>query len=382
MAERVQRGQLPGLVTLIAQGNDVRVDEIGTKSFDSPEPMRRETPFRIASMTKPILAAAALMLIEDSKLGLEDRIDRWLPELADPRVLQRIDAPLDQTVAARRPLTVDDLLTMRMGSGILTEPSLDPPFPIVSAGKDLKLVLCEPDPPTPHAPDEWIKLLGGLPLMYQPGERWQYNVGSLVLGVLVSRVSGQPLGDFFKARIFDPLGMRSTGFSLPLERARDLPAYYMSNFETGQLERRDVSAPEQWSRPPVFPSGAGGLVSTADDYLAFAHLLLDKGEYRGQRLLASKSVELMTTNHLTPEQVATAGVVLGGRGWGFGVGVVTRPDADWPVAGRYGWAGGYGTTWFNDPHFGVVAMLLTQTSDVMWNGALVEFDSLVAGCLS
>ncbi len=382
MAARVERKELPGLVTLVAQGDDVRVDALGSSSFDSAEPMRRETPFRIASLTKPIVAVATLLLLEDGKLALDDRIDRWLPELANPRVLERVDGPLDETVPARRALTVDDLLTFRMGTGQLTEPTYNPPFPIVNAGRDLRLVLAEPDPRTPHAPDEWMKRFASLPLMYQPGERWQYNVGSLVLGVLLARVAGQPLGDFLAERIFQPLGMRTTGFSLPLEVTRKLPAYYLGNFETHQLERRDVSTPEEWSKPPAFPSGAGGLASTADDYLAFARLLLNGGEYRGQRLLAAKSVEMLTTNHLTPEQMTTSGILLGGRGWGFGVGVVTQPEADWPVTGRYGWSGGYGTSWFNDPHRGVVAMLFTQTSDVLWNGTLDEFDKRVAGCLS
>jgi CubicO group peptidase (beta-lactamase class C family) len=302
--------------------------------------------------------------------------------MANPRVLRRIDGPLDETVPARRALIVDDLLTLRMGTGMLTEPSFDPPFPIVNAEKELQLVLNQPDPRTPHTPDEWMKRFGSLPLMCQPGERWQYNVGSLVLGVLVARVAAQPLGDFFETRIFDPLEMHTTGFSLPLEITRNLPAYYTTNFQTRQLERRDVSTAEEWSKPPVFPSGAGGLVSTADDYLAFARMLLNKGEYQGRRLLSAKSIEMMTTNQLTPEQMATGGVILGGGGWGFGVGVVGEPDADWPVAGRYGWSGGYGTNWFNDPHLGVVAMLLSQTSDVMWNGSVAEFAKLVAGCVS
>ncbi|MBV9602261.1 MAG: beta-lactamase family protein [Chloroflexi bacterium] len=380
MAAHVERQELPGLVTLVAQGEDVHVDAIGGKSFDSAEPMRRETLFRIASMTKPILAVATLMLIEDGKLALEDRIDRWLPEMGNPRVLRRIDGPLDETVPARRPLTVDDLLTFRMGNGILTEPSYEPPYPIVTAARDLQLVLSHPDPRTPHAPDEWMKRFGSLPLMDQPGERWRYNVGSLLLGVLVARVSGQALGDFFATRIFEPLGMQTTGFHLPLAATRDLPAYYMTDFKTGQLERRAESTAEEWSRPPAFPSGAGGLVSTADDYLAFGRFLLNGGEYRGRRLLSAKSVEVMTTNHLTAEQMATAGAILGGQGWGLGLAVVTEPDDAWPIPGRYGWAGGYGTTWFNDPHLGVTALLLSQTSDVMWNGTLAEFDALVGGC--
>ncbi|MBV9580243.1 MAG: beta-lactamase family protein [Chloroflexi bacterium] len=382
MAAHVERHELPGLVTLVAQDDDVHVDAIGTKAVDSDEPLRRETLFRIASMTKPILAVATLLLMEDGKLELDDHVERWLPELSNRRVLRHIDGPLGDSVPARRPITVDDLLTFRMGFGMVTEPSMDPPFPIVLTAKELQLVLNQPDPRTPHAPDAWMQRFGSLPLMYQPGERWQYNVGSLVLGVLVARVAGQPLPDFFRTRIFEPLGMRTTGFSLPLEITRDLPAYYITNFESGRLERRDVSTPEEWSRPPIFPSGAAGLISTADDYLTFARCLLNGGEYRGQRVLSAESVELMTTNHLTPEQMATGGMILGGVGWGFGVSVVTEPGDAWPVQGRYGWAGGYGTDWFNDPHRGIVAILLSQTSDVMWNGMLGEFDQLVAGCFT
>jgi CubicO group peptidase (beta-lactamase class C family) len=234
-------------------------------------------------------------------------------------------------------------------------------------------------PMTPGStPDEWIERFATLPLMAQPGERWHYNVGSLVLGVLLARVAGRSLPELLSTRVFEPLGMRTTGFSLPLEITSTLPAYYMTNFETGRLEQRDVSTPEEWSRPPAFPSGAGGLVSTADDVLAFGRMLLAGGEYAGERLLSERSVELMTTNHLTPEQIATGGVILGGRGWGFGMGVATEPDADWPVPGRYGWSGGYGTVWFNDPHRQIVALAMTQVSDFLWNGGLADFERLVA----
>jgi CubicO group peptidase (beta-lactamase class C family) len=377
MAARVARNELPGSVTLVAHGDQVHVDPIGVKAFGSTEPMRRETLFRIASMTKPILAVATMMLVEDGKLGLDDPIDRWLPELANRRVLRQIDGPLDDTVAAHRPITLDNLLTFRMGFGTLVEPTFDPPFPIVNSANELQLVLGPPDPRTPHSPDEWIKRFGTLPLMYQPGERWQYNVGSLVLGVLVARVAGQPLGEVFRTRIFEPLGMHATGFWLPAELTKSLPSYYMTDFETGKLELRTVSTPDEWSRPPAFPSGSGGLLSTVDDFLAFAHLLLNKGVHAGKRLLSEKSVELMTTNHLTPQQMAGGGIILGGRGWGFGMTVITEPDAEWPVPGRYGWAGGYGTDWFNDPHRGIVAIAMTQVSDFLWNGGLEEFGKLV-----
>jgi CubicO group peptidase (beta-lactamase class C family) len=315
------------------------------------------------------------MLIEEGKLRLSDPVDAWLPELADRRVLQRLDGPLDETVPAQRSITVDDLLTFRLGFGHITEPTFDPPFPIVIVPNEMKLVLGAPDPRTPHPPDEWMRLFGTLPLMEQPGERWRYNAGSLILSVLIARVAGRDLGDVLSARIFEPLGMHHTGFCLPIEETRELPSYYMTNFETGQLELQTRSTPDEWSRPPVFPSGAGGLLSTVDDYLRFARMLLAGG----QGLLTRESIEMMTTNRLTPEQVASAGLLLGGHGWGFGVGVALDPEPEWPVPGRYGWSGGYGTTWFNDPHRQIVAMAMTQVSDFLWSGALNEFDKLVGG---
>lgn len=382
MAARIARRELPGMVMLIAHDDDVHVDALGTTSFDSSVPMRRDTPFRIASMTKPILAAATMMLVADGRLALDEPVDRLLPELSNRQVLRRIDGPLDQTVPAHRAITIDDLLTFRMGFGAIVEPTFNPPFPIVNAGQDLQLVLGEPDPRTPHTPDEWLARFASLPLMYQPGERWQYNVGALVLGVLVARAAAEPLGDFFKRRIFDPLGMHETGFFLPADLTRRLPAYYMTNFQSGTLELRNVSTPEEWSQPPAFPSGAGGLLSTVDDFLAFARLLLNQGLHDGQRLLSEQSVELMTTNRLTAEQIASGGPLLGGAGWGFGMSVVTEPDAAWPVPGRYGWAGGYGTDWLTDPHRGLIAVLMTQTSDALFNGTLKEFDTLAADVTS
>jgi CubicO group peptidase (beta-lactamase class C family) len=266
MAARVAKGELPGMVTLVARGEDVHIDTIGTMAFGSKTPMRRDTIFRITSMTKPILALATMMLIEDGALALDEPVDRLLPELAGRKVLKRIDGPLDETVPARRPITVDDLLTFRMGHGLIMEPTFDPPYPIVNAARDLDLVMGPPDPRTPHDPDEWIKRFGTLPLMYQPGERWQYNTGALVLSVLVARASRQPLADLFKTRVFEPLGMTETGFSMPADRTDRLPSNYMTNFQTGKLEPQTNSGPEVWATPPAFPSGAAGLVSTIDDY--------------------------------------------------------------------------------------------------------------------
>jgi CubicO group peptidase (beta-lactamase class C family) len=378
MAARVAKGELPGMVILVADRDEVHVDAIGAMAFGSNDPMRRDTILRIGSMTKPILATATMMLVEDGKLALDEPVDRLLPELADRRVLKRIDGPLNDTVPADRAITVEDLLTFRMGYGMLFEPSFEPPYPIIDAASELQLVMGPPDPRTPHDPDEWIRLFGTLPLMYQPGERWQYNAGSLVLSVLVARASGQPLEDLFRTRVFEPLGMKETGFSMPAEHTGRLPSHYMTNFQTGKLELQALSAPSKWTKPPAFPSGAAGLLSTVDDYLAFSRLLLNRGVHEDRRLLSEKSVELMTTNHLTPGQMAGAGPPLAGHGWGFGMAVVTAPDEVSPVPGRYGWDGGYGTSWFNDPNRNLVTIAMTQTSDFLFNGALAEFAKLAA----
>jgi CubicO group peptidase (beta-lactamase class C family) len=373
MQARVERGEFPGIVTLVARGDDVRVETIGTTAFEGGVPMRRDTVFRIASMTKPVLAAVTMMLVEDDVIDLEEPIHRLLPELAGQRVLARVDGPLDSTVPARRPVTIEDLLTFRNGFGTLTEPTFDPPFPIVRAAEELQLELGAPDPRTPHDPDEWIRRFATLPLMCQPGERWLYNVGTLILGVLLARAARQPLGDLLRERLFDPLGMADTGFWLPADRAAQLPVYYMTDPEAGKLTERPSASPEVWSTPPVFPSGSGGLVSTADEFHAFGRMLLRRGVHGGTRLLSEQSVQLMTTNRLTPEQIAGSGVLLDGRGWGFGMAVTVAPQPPATRPGQYGWSGGYGTTWFNDPHEDLIAIALTQVSDFLWSGAQPEF---------
>lgn len=376
MTARVKRGEFPGIVTLVARGDEIHVDTIGTTAFGGDVPMRRDTVFRMASLTKPVLAAAAMILVEDGLIDLEEPVHRLLPELAGQRVLARIDGPLDETVPAVRPVTIDDLLTFRMGFGMLTEPTFNPPFPIVEASQALRLALGEPDPRTPHDPDEWIRRFATLPLMYQPGERWLYNTGTLVLGVLLARAAGRPLGDLLRERLFDPLGMAETGFWLPAERAAQLPSHYMTDAESHELtDRTATTPPEVWSHPPVFPSGSAGLVSTADEFHAFARMLLRRGVHDGTRLLAEQSVELMTTNRLTPDQIATAGL-LDNYGWGLGMAVTVTPDPPAAQPGRYGWSGGYGTDWFNDPHEGLTSIALTQVSDFMWSGAMKEFREL------
>jgi CubicO group peptidase (beta-lactamase class C family) len=360
MSGHVERGEVPGLVTLVSRRGEVRADAIGTKAVGG-DAMRRDTIFRISSLTKPIAAAAAMILVDDGRLRLDEPVDRLLPELADRRVLKRLDGPLDDTVPAKRPITLRDLLTLRMGFGYI----MGPPdaYPILAAVDEQQLGMGPPKPATPPEPDEWIRRFAKLPLMHQPGEQWMYEMGFAVLGVLISRASGQPLETFFRERIFGPLGIEDTSFHVPPEKLGRLATCYQTNPETGALELYDGVEDSQWSRPPAFPDARGGLVSTVDDYLAFGRMMLDKGKYGSERILSRRSVELMTTDHLTPEQRAASDsvpVFLGGRGWGFGLSTIPGDDAAAATPGRYGWEGGLGTSWSSDPAEDMVGILMTQ----------------------
>jgi CubicO group peptidase (beta-lactamase class C family) len=322
----------------------------------------RDTIFRIASLTKPIVAAAAMILVEECKLRLDEPVDRWLPELAARRVLRRLDGPLDDTVPANRPISLRDLLTLRMGFGYIVESGA---YPIQQAANERQLLLGPPRPQTLPAPDEWIRRFATLPLMHQPGEKWMYDLGLDVLGVLIGRASGQPLETFLRERIFEPLGMKDTSFSVPAAMIDRLATSYWTSPETGALEVYDEATGGQWSRPPAFPSAAAGLVSTIDDYLAFGRMMLNKGKHGRERVLSRPSVETMTTDQLTPAQKAVSGLVGGyfdSHGWGFGVSIVTRREDVAGSVGQFGWDGGLGTSWRSDPREDMVTILMTQTA--------------------
>ena len=356
MAGYVERGEVPGIVTAVCRRGEVHVDAIGAKAKGG-DPIQRDTIFRITSMTKPITAAAAMILVEECKLRLDEPVDGLLPELAGRRVLTRIDASLDDTVPANRPITLRDLLTFRMGFGHVSGPP--DASPIQRAVKEQEIMsLGPPKPATPHAPDEWMRRFGALPLMFQPGERWAYNTGSYVLSVLIARAVGQPFETFLRERIFEPLGMKDTAFSVPEDKLDRFATSYWTD-----LELLDGVRDSQWARPPVFPDGAAGLVSTIDDYLAFGRMMLDKGRHGSVRILSRPSVEAMTTDQLTAEQKAVSGFFPGywdNLGWGFGMAIVTKRDGVAAVPGRYGWDGGYGTSWSSDPREDMVAVLMTQ----------------------
>ena len=377
MTGTVERGKVPGLITLISRRGEVHVDVIGTQAFEDPTPMRRDTIFRISSMTKPIIAVATMILVEECKLRLDEQVDALLPELAERQVLKRLNGPLDDTVPANRSITVRDLLTFRMGFGQIMAPP--DACPILSAANEQQIGMGLPSPATQPPPGEWMRRLGRLPLMYQPGERWMYNTASDVLGVLIARASGQPLEAFLRERLFEPLDMRDTSFSVPASKLDRLATSYWTDPASGKLAVYDEAQGSQWSRPPAFPSGAGGLVSTIDDYLAFGQMMLSQGKHGNERILSRLSIELMTTDQLTPEQKAVSVLVPGffeSHGWGFGVSVVTRRDHVAAVPGRYGWDGGMGTSWYSDSREEMVTILMSQCTFTSPSPPNVDFWTL------
>ncbi|MEV7534729.1 MULTISPECIES: serine hydrolase [Streptomyces] len=366
LARHVESGRIPGLVALVGRGDETHVEALGTMRHDGGAPMSRDTVFRMASTSKPVTVAAAMILVDECRLRLDDPVDPWLPELADRQVLKNVDGPLDDTVPARRPITVRDVLTSTFGLGMdLTSLGT----PIMNAVFEQGLT---PNLPVPMPEqDEWMRRLGALPLMHQPGERWQYHISSDLLGVLVSRVTGQSFESFLRERLFEPLGMRDTGFHVPADQIHRLPPLYAPDPATGEFHVWDEAEGGRHSAPPAFQSGGGGLNSTADDYHAYFRMLLAGGTHGTERILSRPAVELMTTNRLSPEQqaarhkLATDNVHISfGQGqhggWGFGMAVRTY-RGDYAPVGQFGWDGGSGTSTYADPVNGITGILLTQT---------------------
>ena len=323
LRRHVEPGALPGFVAAVHHRGREHVDSIGTQAFGGDAPMSRNTIFRLASMTKPITAVAAMILVEECRIRLDDPVDQWLPELAGRKVLRAIESPLDDTVPAVRPITVRDLLTFRSGYGELG--FLSPTCPLQRAMSSARLTLGEY--PFTFTPDEFLKRLGNLPLAHQPGERWLYHTAAEILGVLIARVSGQSLATFLRERIFDPLGMTDTGFYVPAAKLDRLPICYGRDFASGKVIVLHEAHGGHYARPPVFEAGGGGLVSTADDLLAFGRMMLNKGAYGRERILSRPAVELMTIDQLAPEQKARSPFFAGfwdECGWGLGLGVVRK----------------------------------------------------------
>jgi CubicO group peptidase (beta-lactamase class C family) len=361
LAGHVGPGRLPGLIALVACGEHVHVDTIGTPSFTDPTPLARDAIIRIASLTKPITAVATMSLVEDGLLALDRPIDDLVPELADRRVLRTIDSDLDDTVPANRPITLEDLLSFRFGFGTVMAPPGTYPIQQAEADAGLQSIGGPPWPPVTHDVDGWIAALGSLPLISQPGEHWHYNTSAQVLGVLLARACGRDLETVLRERVLDPLGMTDTGFTVPADKLGRLATFYHGDPDTGELSVFDDPADSWWSRPPSFPDASGWLVSTIDDYWAFVSMILAGGTGPTTRILAPATVALMTTDRLTRTQRDASSLFLGDHeGWGLGLAVPGSDSTDQPLPCGIGWDGGTGTTWRSNPRTGVTGILFTQ----------------------
>ena len=354
LSTHVDSGDVAGVVAVVGRGADIEVTVLGDQAVGGAA-MREDSLFRIASAGKPITAAAVLTLVADGRLRLEDSVGDVLPELATPRVLRELTASIDDTVAAIRPITVRDLLCSTNGHGFPSDFSA----PVV----ELLTERLHQGPPQPHlvpAPDEWMEILGTIPLLHQPGEGFTYNTAFDILGVLVARVSGQLFAEYVDDRIFGPLGMTDSGFSFPSGSSDRVTTYYRDGGDDddgGGDALVVVDGPDgQWASDACFTSGAGGYVSTAADLLAFQRMLLAGGG----DVLPRTLVEAMMTDQLSPQVRATDTVFLDGQSWGYGGGVDIAVCNPWNVLGRYGWVGGTGTSAYVVPSDNSIAILLTQ----------------------
>jgi CubicO group peptidase (beta-lactamase class C family) len=366
----VDSGDISGFVTLLYRHGEIaQVNTLGRRDIARNKPMQRDTLFRIASMTKPVTSLAALMLMEEGKFKLDDPIVKWAPEFANMRVLEDAQGPLDKTVPAARAITFDDLFTHRSGLAYGFS-SMGP------IAHEYQRVLGDV---LNHsgAEDAWMAKLASLPLLYQPGERFHYSHATDVLGFVAGRVAGMPFRDLLMERIFKPLGMHDTDFYVPPAKRDRAAVVYRMNEAKGVLEPLPF---DQFDTPPEFCGGGGGLISTADDYLKFARLMMNKGEVDGVRLVLPATVELMCTNRLTPAQRAIP--FLGflpmweGMGFGLGVSIIDAPEKlgflGMGAVGAFGWPGAFGTWWQADPANDLIMIYLIQNSIPLEPGAMAS----------
>jgi len=337
----IAEGTIPGAVAIVG-ADEPEVVAAGVMSVGG-SPMRPDAIMRIQSMTKVVTATAALRLVEAGRIDLDSAVDEWLPELADRSVLRTPTSALDDTEPARGPITLRHLLTNTSGYGMQLEES-----PLQTAMLE-NGTEAGPLPPAVGA-DEWLRLLADLPLAYQPGEGWRYHHSFAVLGILLSRLAGRPLGEHLADDLFSPLGMTDTGFWVQNDRLERLPAAYRHGGH-GLVETEPAGS-GFYAGPPPFDVSHGELVSTAQDFHRFVRALVNGS------LVSAEHLELLRTDQV-PSSCKTPESFFPGfwtaMGWGFGVAV----QAQGPHRDRFGWSGGQGTDFFVDPD-GRVAVLLTQ----------------------
>ncbi len=369
----VDDGNFAGAAILVWQdGKVIQAAGVGWRDIASQLPMERNTLFRIASMTKPITSTMVLMLFDEGRFALNDPVTRWAPEFSQMRVLCSSTASLDQTDPAERPITFEDLLTHRSG---LTYADFHS-GPIANAYKDA----LGGDIDSTVLPDDWIARLAALPLIDQPGTAFHYGHSTDLLGLLIARIEDAPLADVLKRRIFDPLGMNDTDFTVPLEKQQRRAGAYGFD-DAGQLCKRLTGPSDSFlpERPEgmAYVSGGQGLWSTVDDYLTFARMFLNAGTVNDVRLLQPETFKRMVTNCLSENQRTNAGSMLdAGHGFGLGVAMVLDPlkAGSQPCGGgmgAVGWPGGFGGWWRADPSNNSVLIFLAHN--------MVELEQLFNG---
>ena len=369
----IEKGRLPGAVVAVARkGKLVYYQAYGYLDKDAGTKMSTDAIFSIASMTKPMVAVGALTLFERGQVQIDDPVASYLPQFGKMQVavLKSNDgAPGFDTAAAARAITLQDL--MRHTSGIIYGGRGATPvhklYPASSSAAGTQLT-----------GKEFIDKLGSVPLLHQPGSTWDYGFGLDVLGLVIEKVSGQPLGRYLEAQVFKPLGMRDTGFQVPPEKAKRYAKGFANDPDTGKPQFvLDLT------KPLKFECGGGCAASTAGDYLRFAQMLLDGGKLDGKRVLSRKTVEYMLSNQLGPNTVnliANADPTSADMGFGLGVAVRTTPGIVRKVGsvGEFSWNGAYGTMWWGDPKESLAVVFMAQTpGPIRWHyryalNALVE----------
>ena len=357
----VDAGAFAGAATLIwRDGKVTHIGAVGWQNMEARLPIERDTLFRIASMTKPVTSMAALMLFEEGRFALDDPITHWAPEFSPMKILRFPNGPLDQTDPAERSITFRDLLTHRSGLtyGAFHKGPISNAYEEALGGEVDSHV----------EPDDWIARLAALPLIDQPGAGFHYGHSTDLLGLLLARMEDAPLGDILKWRIFDPLGMKDTSFTVPQEK-KDRRAGMYGFDEAGRLIKRLTATGHSTlpERPEdmKYVSGGGGLWSTLDDYLTFARIFIGAGTVDGVRLLRPETLALMTTNQLTESQRGSAELLSSGHGFGLGVAVVLDPEKADPILcgggiGSVGWPGAWGGWWQADPNDNSVLIFLAH----------------------
>jgi CubicO group peptidase (beta-lactamase class C family) len=366
----VKSGKLPGVLTAVSRrGRLAAFETRGQRDVERGAPLEADTIFRIYSMTKPIVSTALMTLYEEGAFQLSDPVSRFIPPFADLQVFADGNHNVFRTRPPEREMTVRDLLTHTSGLsyGFMYNHPVDALYRRRGVERVNPLAPSEhPSPATTVA--ELIERVAGIPLLFTPGSRWAYSVATDVCGHLVELISGQSLDRFLAERIFTPLGMVDTGFSVPEASADRFAANYAAT-PSAPLYLVDDPATSEYLRPATFLSGGGGLVSTAADYLRFCHMLLNKGELDGARVLGRKTVEYMTTNHLRDgNDIAAMGqpffgnTIFEGIGFGLGFAVVLDPVRAQVVnsPGSYNWGGAASTVFWIDPREELVVLLLTQ----------------------